>query len=204
MTAHTPDTKKARALKLIKRQGIARARDLEAAGVAGAYLRRLVDEGALEQPARGQYRLAGAAAPAGHTIAVAAGILPRGIVCLLSALKLHDLGTQTPHEIWMLIGAKAWAPINPAVPLRLTRSRNLHEDMGVEERTSEGVKVRLTSPERTIVECFKHRNSVGLDVALEALRDLLKRRRGRTDELWRVAKVFRMQNVMRPYLESTA
>ncbi len=197
-------SKKARALKLIKRQGIARARDLEAAGVAGAYLRRLVEEGALEQPARGQYRLAGAAPAAGHTVAVAAGIVPQGIVCLLSALRLHDLGTQTPHEVWILIGAKAWAPVNPAVSLRLVRSRNLHEDVGVEERAIEGVRVRLTSPERTIVECFKHRNAVGLDVALEALHDLLKRRRGKTDELWRIAKVFRMQNVMRPYLEASA
>ena len=204
MTTHGHDSKKAHALRLIKRQGIARARDLEAAGVAVAYLRRLVEEGALEQPARGQYRLAGTAPAAGHTIAVASGIVPQGIVCLLSALRLHNLGTQTPHEIWMLIGAKAWAPVNPAVPLRLIRSRNLHEGIGVEERTIEGVRVRLTSPERTVVECFKHRNAIGLDVALEALRDLLKRRRGKTDELWRMAKVFRMQNVMRPYLEAAA
>ena len=204
MAAPSQVSKKARALKLIKRQGIARARELEAAGVAGASLRRLVEEGALEQPARGQYRLAGAAPAAGHTIAVASGIVPQGIVCLLSALRLHDLGTQTPHEVWMLIGAKAWAPVDPAIALRLIRSRNLHQDVGVEERTIEGVRVRVTSPERSIVECFKHRNAVGLDVALEGLRDLLKRRRGKTDELWRIAKVFRMQNIMRPYLEASA
>ena len=204
MTTRAKGSKKASALKLIKRRGISRARDLEASGVAGAYLRRLVEEGALEQPARGQYRLAGVAPAAGHTIAVASGIVPQGIVCLPSALRLHNLGAQTPHEIWMLIGAKAWAPVNPAVPLRLVRSRNLNEDIGVEERTIEGVRVRLTSPERTIVECFKHRSAVGLDVALEALRDLLKRRRGKTDELWRIAKVFRMQNVIRPYLEASA
>ena len=196
------ESMKARALRLIKHQGITRARDLGAAGVAGTYLRRLVEEGALEQPARGQYRLAGAAPAAGHTIAVAAGIVPPGIVCLLSALRLHDLGTQTPHEVWMLIGAKAWAPVSPAVTLRLIRSRNLHRDIGVEERTIEGVKVRLTSPERTIIECFKHRSTVGLDVALEALRDLLIRKRSKTDELWRFAEVLRMQNVMRPYLEA--
>jgi predicted transcriptional regulator of viral defense system len=129
MAAHVKNTKKANALRLIKRKGIARARDLEAAGVAVASLRRLVKEGALEQPARGHYRLSGAAPAAGHTIAVASGIVPRGIVCLLSALRLHNLGTQTPHEIWMLIGAKAWAPVNPAVSLRLIRSRNLHGDI---------------------------------------------------------------------------
>jgi predicted transcriptional regulator of viral defense system len=203
MTTHVKNTNRAKALRLIKRKGIARARDLEAAGVAVAALRRLVKEGALEQPARGQYRLSGAAPAAGHTIAVASGIVPRGIVCLLSALRLHNLGTQTPHEIWMLIGAKAWAPVNPAISLRLIRSRNLHEDIGVEERTIEGVRVRLTSPERTVVECFKHRRTVGLDVALEALRDLIKRRRGNTDALWRIARVLRMQNVIRPYLEAT-
>jgi predicted transcriptional regulator of viral defense system len=190
MTAHARDTARTRALRLVKRQGIARARDLQAAGVPGASLRRFVEEGMLEQPARGQYRLAGAEPTAGHTIAVAVGVAPQGIVCLLSALRLHDLGTQTPHEVWLLIGAKAWAPVSPNVPLRLIRSRNLHEHLGVEVRTIEGVKVRVTSPERTVVECFKHRNTVGLDVALEAMRDL--------------ASVFRMQNVMRPYLEASA
>lgn len=203
MATRLRDTPKRRALKLVRRQGIARARDLQAAGLPGTYLRRLVQEGALEQPARGQYRLASAPPSAGHTIAVAAGIIPKGVICLLSALRRHDLGTQTPQEVWMLIGAKAWAPVNPAVPLRLVRSRNLHEEIGVEERTIEGVKVRVTSVERTVVECFKHRNTIGLDVALEALRDLIKRRRGKTDELWRIAKVFRMQSVMRPYLEAS-
>ena len=195
---------KNRALTVVRREGIARARDLEAAGVAAQHLRRLVEEGTLEQPARGQYRLAAASPAAGHTLAVAARILPRGIICLLSALRLHDLGTQTPHEVWVLVGAKAWAPVNPAAPLRLVRARNLHEEVGIETRKIEAVKVRLTSPERTVVECFKHRNTIGLDVALEALRDLIKRRRGKTDELWRIAKVFRMQNVMRPYLDATA
>ena len=118
--------------------------------------------------------------------------------------RLHSLGTQTPHDISMLIGAKAWAPVNPAVSLHLIRSRNLHEDIGLEERTIEGVRVRLTSPERTAVGCFRRRRIIGLDVALEALRDLIKRRRGTTDALWRIAKVLRMQNVMRPYLEATA
>ncbi len=204
MSLRAPQTVKQRALALVRRRGIARARDLQAAGISGEYLRRLVEDGALEQPARGQYRIAGASPSAGHTLAVAAGIVPQGIICMLSALRLHDLGTQTPHEVWIMIGAKAWAPVNPAVSLRLVRSRNLHEDVGVEEWTIEGVKVRVTSPDRTVIECFKHRNAIGLDVALEALRDLIKRRRGKTDELWRMAKVFRMQNVMRPYLEASS
>lgn len=204
MPPHALNTPKNRALKLVKRQGIARARDLEAAGIAPQYLRRLVQEGALEQPARGQYRLAGAPPSSGHSLAVAARAAPQGIICLLSALRVHDLGTQTPHEVWMLIGAKAWAPVNPSVPLRIVRARSQHEDRGVETRVLDGVKVRITSPERTVVECFKHRGTVGLDVALEALRDLVKRRRGKIDDLWRMAKVFRMQNVMRPYLEAMA
>lgn len=204
MATRTLDTPKARALKLVKSQGIARARDLQAAGIPAPYLRRLVEEGALEQPARGQYRIAGKAPSAGHTLAVAALAVPQGILCLLSALRLHDLGTQTPHEVWMLIGAKAWEPTNPSVPLRIIRSRNPHEDIGVDGQKIEGVEVRVTSPERTVVECFKYRSTIGLDVALEAMRDLIKRRRGKTDDLWRMAKVFRMQNVMRPYLDATA
>jgi predicted transcriptional regulator of viral defense system len=204
MATRTLDTPKARALKLVKSQGIARARDLQAAGIPAPYLRRLVEEGALEQPARGQYRIAGKAPSAGHTLAVAALAVPQGILCLLSALRLHDLGTQTPHEVWMLIGAKAWEPTNPSVPLRIIRSRNPHEDIGVDRQKIEGVEVRVTSPERTVVECFKYRSTIGLDVALEAMRDLIKRRRGKTDDLWRMAKVFRMQNVMRPYLDATA
>ncbi len=204
MTSRPKDTPRDRALKMVRRQGIVRARDLKAAGIAAPYLRRLVLDGELEQPARGQYRLAGKAPSAQHTLAVAARAVPNGIICLLSALRVHDLGTQTPHEVWMLIGAKAWAPTVSAVHLRIVRSRDLHEQVGVESRTIEGVEVRLTSAERTVVECFKHRNTVGLDVALEALRELIKRRRGRTDDLWRIAKVFRMQNVMRPYLEASA
>jgi hypothetical protein len=92
----------------------------------------------------------------------------------------------------MLIGAKAWAPVNPAVSLRLIRPRNLHEDIGLEERTIEGVRGRLTSPERTVIGCFRRRRTIGLDVALEALRDLIKRGRGNTDARWRIAKVLRM------------
>jgi predicted transcriptional regulator of viral defense system len=187
---------------LVRQMGIARARDLKAAGVTGAHLGRLVQEGLLERLARGQYRVVGTPASELDTLALAAQMVPRGIVCLLSALRFHDLGTQTPRDVWMLVGASAWRPANPAVPLRIVRSRDLHEETGVQSTVFDGVKARVTSPERTVIECFKFRSVVGLDVALEAMRDLLRRRRGRIDELWIMAKVFRMQNVMRPYLEA--
>ena len=128
--------------------------------------------------------------------------VPRGVVCLLSALQFHGLTTQAPFEVWMAVGVRAWAPRVDYPPLRIVRFSGSALTGGVEERRIGGVPIRVYGPAKTVADCFKFRNKVGLDVALEALRDCRRRRKATMDELWRAARVCRMTNVMRPYLES--
>jgi predicted transcriptional regulator of viral defense system len=182
-------------------QGLARSRDLEAMGASRPTIRRMVGAGELRQVARGLYAPAGFEATEHHGLAAAAALVHDGVVCLLSALQFHRLGTQAPFEVWLAIGTKARKPTVADPPLRIVRfsERALRE--GVETRSIEGVKVRVTTPARTVADCFKYRNKIGLDVALEALREYRRARRS-IDDLTRAAQVVRVANVMRPYLES--
>lgn len=196
-------TLKDRALAIARERGIARARDFDAAGVPRAYLRRLQDEGLLVRMGRGLYQLADTEWSESHSLAEAARAVPHGVVCLLSALQFHGLTTQLPHEVWMLIGHKKWAPKNPAVSLRIIRATGEALTAGVERHNIEQVDVPTTNPAKTVADCFKYRSQVGLDVAIEALRDCIRARRATVDDLWRFAAIDRVQNVMRPYIEAT-
>jgi predicted transcriptional regulator of viral defense system len=193
-----------RALALARRKGVARARDFDAASVPRVYLRRLCDEGVLIRPARGFYQLADAELSAAHSLAEATEAAPRGVIALLSALQFHGLTTQTPHEVWMLQPSKAWAPKNPPVALRIVRASGQALTSGVKHHVIDGVTVAITIPAKTIADCFKYRSKVGLDVALEALRDALRRKRATADDIWRYALIDRVGTVMRPYLEGAA
>ena len=197
-------THRERALEVARRQGIARGRDFDAVGVPRVYLQRLRDEGVLEQVGRGLYKLAGTQSSSSASLAEATRIQPKGIIGLLSALQFHNLTTQTPHAIWMLLGPKDWAPTNPSVSLKIIRASGEALTAGVENHQIDGVAVPITSPAKTVADCFKHRNTIGLDVAIEALRDLLKTKTGRAElsELWRYAAIDRIQTVMRPYIEA--
>ncbi len=126
------------------------------------------------------------------------------MICLLSALGFHGIGSQLPHEVWIAVGAKARAPVVPQVALRVVRFSAASLRYGVETHRIQGVEVRVTSPAKTIADCFKYRSKVGLDVALEALKEGQRDRRFATDELWRAAEVCRVQTVIRPYLEALA
>ncbi len=137
-----------------------------------------------------------------HSLAQAARLIPRGVVCLLSALRFHGLTTQSPHEVWLTLPSKAWAAKAEYPRLRIIRAIGPALTAMVEEHQVEGVAVKIYSPAKTVADCFKHRSKVGLDVALEALRDAYRARKATMDELWAAARVCRMQNVMRPYLES--
>jgi predicted transcriptional regulator of viral defense system len=196
-------TLKDRALAIARERGIARARDFDAAGVPRAYLRRLQDEGLLVRMGRGLYQLADTEWSESHSLAEAARAVPHGVVCLLSALQFHALTTQLPHEVWMLIGHQKWAPKNPPVSLRVIRATGEALTAGVERHTIEQVEVPITNPAKTVTDCFKYRSQVGLDVAIEALRDCIRTRRAAVDDLWRFAAIDRVQNVMRPYIEAT-
>ena len=193
---------KERALAIAKARGIARARDFGDAGVPRVYLRRLQDQGLLVRLGRGLYQLADAELSRSHSLAEAARTVPHGAICLLSALQFHELTTQLPHEVWMLIGHKKWAPRNPPVSLCIVRATGEALTAGVEHHNIEQVRVPITNPAKTVTDCFKHRNKVGLDVAIEALKDCIRDRVATVDDLWRFAAVDRVQNVMRPYMRA--
>lgn len=193
-----------RILELAARQRLVRPRDVEALGIARAFLTRLERRGLLERRARGVYVLADAPVSEHHSLALAAKLVPRGVICLLSALRFHGLTTQDPHEVWMAIDVKARKPSVEFPVLRIVRfsGRSLAE--GIETHLIEAVPVQVYSPAKTVADCFKYRNKIGMDVAIEALRDALRKRKATIDEIHRFAKVCRVANVVRPYLESVA
>jgi predicted transcriptional regulator of viral defense system len=195
--------KAARTAPAIAIEGLVRSRDLEARGMSRVALRRMAAAGALQQVARGVYAPTTFGATEHHGIAVASLLVPGGVVCLLSALQFHGLGTQAPFEVWLAIDRLARKPVLKAPPLRIVRfsKRALHE--GVETHRLEGVTVRITSAARTVADCFKYRNKIGIDVAMEALRAYRGGRQS-MDELVKAAQVVRVSNVMRPYLEAIA
>jgi predicted transcriptional regulator of viral defense system len=194
---------KDRAIALLHAEGVARALEFVEAGISRMALRRLVEQGVLIQPSRGLYQLADAEYSAEHSLAEAAKAAPAGIVALLSALQFHSLTTQTPHAVWMLMPSKAWAPTKPPVRLKIIRASGETLTAGIRHHRIDGVSVPITTPAKTVADCFKHRSKVGLDVALEALRDALRHKRATADDIWRFAVLNRVAGVIRPYLENT-
>ncbi len=191
-------------VELAKRAGVVRARDLGSHGIPRVYLKRLQEKGILEQVSRGLYRLAGAKVTEHHTLAEAGKRVTHGVVCLLSALSFHKLTTQAPFEVWLAIDRSARRPRVDYPPLRIVRMTGKARTAGIEEHEVEGVPVRIYSAAKTVVDCFKFRNKLGLDVALEALRDYRRGRRRSLDDLWRFARICRVANVIRSYLEAIA
>ena len=156
----------------------------------------------LERPSRGLYVLPDSEPSEHRTIVEACKLIPKGVVCLLTALRIHELTTESPFEVWMAIGEKDRKPRIDYPPIRIVRHSGQSLSYGVEKRKIEGVKVSVYSPAKTVADCFKYRNKIGLDVAIEALRDCRNRKKANNDEIWKAAKICRMANVMRPYMES--
>jgi predicted transcriptional regulator of viral defense system len=194
----------AKAKHLLEAQGSARARDLRAAGLEGAQIARLVKRGELVRLARGVYSLPGRAPSADEGLQIVARRVPDGFFCLLTALRFHRLTTHAPHSVWLGIPAGRHAPKLDWPSLRIVRYSGAGLSAGIETHVRDGVPLRVTGVARTVVDCFKFRNKIGLDVALEALAQVRRERRTSNDEIWRLASQFRMANVMRPYLESVA
>jgi predicted transcriptional regulator of viral defense system len=191
-------------LDLVRKAGILRPRDLDYHEIPRQYLRILCDRGVVERVGRGLYIASDAEPSEYQTLAAASKRVPQGVICLLSALQFHGLTTQSPFEVWMAIERISRKPRVNDLPLRIVRFSGEAFSSFVERRDISGVEVRLYSPAKTVADCFKYRNKIGVDVAIEALRDAWRRRRATTDELWRAAAVCRVQNVIRPYLESLA
>lgn len=187
---------------MARTQGLLRPADLEAQGLSRSSLSTLVSKGRLVRLSRGLYAHPDRPVTEHASLAEIASKHPNVLVCLLSALQFHGLTTQAPFEIWIAIANKARAPRSDYPPLRIVRFGGATLTEGVEEHQVEGVTVRVTSVAKTVVDCFKFRNQIGLDVALEALREARHARRITMDELWHFAQICRMGNVMRPYLEA--
>lgn len=188
--------------ELMQRMGIARSRDLEQAGVSRTQLRRLVSRGLLERVGRGLYRVPEAPVTERQHLAEAARRVPGGVICLLSALRFHGLTTQNPFEIWMAIDRKAWRPRLEHPRLRLFYLSGPALKEGVEEHRISAVTVRVFSAAKTVADCFKFRNKIGIDVAVEALREYREMYPKQLEILWRFAEVDRVTRVIRPYLEA--
>ena len=181
-----------------------RPREAAAMGVDSRTLRRLVDDGSIERVARGLYRVAEAEPTEHYTLAAVCARVPGGIVCLLSALSVHGLGTQLPSQEWIAIPHKARAPRLPELPVKVVRFSGASLRYGIEDAIFEGVPARITTPARTVVDCFRFRRLVGRDVALEALRDALRDRRASVGEILRTAEACRARSLVVPVLEVLA
>ncbi|MGH7790530.1 MAG: type IV toxin-antitoxin system AbiEi family antitoxin domain-containing protein [Candidatus Binatia bacterium] len=192
------------ALKLIRKMGIARPAELEAHGVPRAQLYQLVSEGGIERLARGVYVAAGHTPSAEHTLAQVAKRVAAGVFCLLTALRYHGLTTQAPAEVWIALPEKARKPRLDYPRLRVARFSGAALTEGIEVHRVEGVEIRVYSAAKTVADCFKYRNKVGIDLAVEALRDFTRRHRGGATELARFARICRVARVMQPYLDAIA
>lgn len=165
-------------------------------------LRTMVRRGEVEQIARGLYRVADAPITEHETIVEVIVRIPHGVVCLFTALHFHDIGTQLPRKVWVAIDRKARKPRIDNLPVEIVRFSGAMLHYGVETRILQGVDVRLTSPARTVVDCFRYRNKIGVDVALEALKDVLRRKITTVDAIMRAAEVCRIRSVIAPYVEA--
>jgi predicted transcriptional regulator of viral defense system len=200
--AATATTQEQQLLRLARARTLLRARDVTQQGLPTIALTRLVQAGKLERVARGLYGLPGAAISEHRSLAEVSARVPRGVVCLLSALRVHEIGTQAPFEVWIAIPQHMVTPRLDQSTIRVVRMGDVALAEGVERLHIDGVEVPVFNAARTVVDCFRFRNKIGLDVALEALRDGWSQRRFTLDDLWRHATRGRVANVMRPYIES--
>ncbi len=189
---------------LLRRAGTARSRDFVAAGITRSQLSRMAAAGQLVRVARGLYAMPDYQSGEHSALVAVVKRAPGVVFCLLTALRIHDLTTQAPFEVWIAIGNKDHPPRLDYPPLRTVRFSDDALAAGVETRRIDGAKVRVTSVAKTVADCFKFRNKIGLDVALEALREARRAKKASADDLWRYAKINRVTNVMRPYLEAVA
>jgi predicted transcriptional regulator of viral defense system len=189
-------------VRLARRRGILRPRDLAPLDIPRRHLTRLADEGVLLRSGRGLYVLASADVSENHSLAEACKRVSGGIVCLLSALRFHELTTQNPWEVWMAITPASRKPKVDHPPLRIVRFSGKAFVEGVERHRIEGVDVRIYSAAKTVADCFKYRNKIGVDVAVQALRDAWQKRKITAAQISYFAEVCRVTNVMQPYLDS--
>lgn len=198
------DAMPAKAVAILRKRGAIRLREAAEHGIHPEVLRRLVASGRLVRTLRGIYALPDRDVTEHADLALAAMLVPGGVVCLLSALAYHRIGTQLPHEVWMMIPARSHRPRIKRPPMRFVTASGTALTEGVERARIEGQNVRISNPTKTVIDCFRYRRHVGLDVALEALREVLRTRRCTPDAIARCAAKCGVATVVRPYLEALA
>ena len=197
-------TKTDKLLNLTRRRRFIRPRDVEKAGIPRNYLKRLVERGQLQKIERGLYS-AGEIPPSEHmSLVQVSHKAPKAVVCLLSALRFHNIGTQIPSEVWIAIDTKARAPKVEYPAVRIVRFSGEALHFGMQRHDVGGTTIKVYTPAKTVADCFKFRHKIGIDVALEALRECYRQKKASMEELWQAAKVCRVANVMRPYMEALA
>lgn len=202
MKPKTPQNNEQTIVRMARSSGLLRAGDLLKKGIPTITLTRLVSAGKLERVARGIYCIPNQSISEHRSLAEAAIQMPQGVVCLLSALRIHEIGTQAPFEVWLAIPNNLRTPKLEHPVIRIVRMSDKAISAGLETINVDGIKVRVFNAAKTIVDCFKYRNQIGLDVALEALREGWNKRQISIDELWHYAAINRVTNVMRPYMEA--
>lgn len=197
-----PRTDADKAIEIIRKIGMARLRELKAAGIPEVVITRLTQAGRIVRLARGLYQLPDADLQTSHTLAEVAKIVPKGVVCLISALAFHELTLQMPPYVWVAIDVHTRQPKRQYPPMRFVRFGRKALTEGVETHLVEGVSVKITGPAKTIVDCFRFRNKIGPDIAVSAMREALRKRRCKPEEILKHARPLRAERVIRPYLEA--
>lgn len=195
-------TQETRALNLLSARGMLRLKDFIAESIDPETLARLLRNKQIIRPARGLYQLPDTQIDAAHMLVEATVLVPKGIVCLVSALQFHTLTLQMPSAVWMAIERTAWRPTISYPPIRFVRFSGWAMTEGVERHPIQCREVSITNPARTIVDCFRYRNKIGIDLAMEGLREGIRQRKCTPDQLWRYAKMARVWTIMRPYVET--
>jgi len=189
-------------MQYIGKHGMVRPRDIEAMGLPREYLIRLHRQGKLNRSGRGIYTVPDANVTERHSYAEVAKRVPEAVICLLSALAFHEITTQSPASVWIALRKGARKPVLTSLSLRMVRLSGSSLTEGIEKVQVEGVPVRVYSAAKTVADCFKFRNKIGLDVAIEALKDCLRQKKASISEVYRYAKICRVSNVIRPYMEA--
>jgi predicted transcriptional regulator of viral defense system len=194
--------RKQKIIELVKQMGLIRPRDVEALGIHREYLLRLYRDGDLKRVGRGLYSLPNGQTSAFLSLAEVTKRVPNAVICLISALEYYHLTTQISPSVWIAIENKQWEPKFVYPPLEIVRITGRAFSFGVDKHEVDRIPVKIYNPAKTVADCFKFRTKVGLDVAMEALRETWRNRKATMDELWEAAKICRVANVMRPYLEA--
>jgi predicted transcriptional regulator of viral defense system len=196
-------TKAEKLVRELQKKGILKTKEILDVGISKEYLRKLTAKGVIEKVSRGFYMLPDYEYSAMQSLAEVSKQIPKGVICLLSALRFHGFTTVNPFDVWIAIERGAWKPqINSSLRIRYMRFSQEAFTSGIQIKTVDRQKIRVYSPAKTVADCFKYRNKVGMEVALEALREGWREKRFTMDELWKYAKICRVSNVMKPYMES--